>query len=56
MRLPGARELDKLMTSLQKNAASVKVQGTLGKPESITVPLPSIGVELRHLLWSQLGK
>jgi hypothetical protein len=56
MRLPGARELDRLMTSLQKNAASVKVQGTLGKPESISVPLPSIGVELRHLLWSQLGK
>ncbi len=56
MRLPGARELDRLTTSLQKNAASVKVQGTLGEPKSMTVPLPSISAEIRRLLWRQLGK
>lgn len=28
IRLPGAAELDKLMTSLQKSVASVRIEGT----------------------------
>jgi hypothetical protein len=56
LRLPGVRELDKLMTSLQTSVASVKVGGTLGKPEPAIVPFPQISSELRRLLWSQLRR
>jgi len=54
LHLPGVRELDKLMTSLQTSVASVKVGGTLGKPEPAIVPFPQISSELRRLLWGQL--
>ncbi|MCG7852578.1 MAG: hypothetical protein MIO92_08655, partial [Methanosarcinaceae archaeon] len=52
--LPGAEELDKLMTSLQKSVASVKIEGTLGKPEVKVVPFPEISSAVRRLLWGQL--
>jgi hypothetical protein len=54
LHLPGVRELDKLMTSLQTSVTSVKVGGTLGKPESAIVPFPQISSKLRRLLWGQL--
>jgi hypothetical protein len=54
--LPGINELDRLMTSLQTGAASIKVHGTLSKPETTTVSFLQISGELRRLLWSQLHK
>jgi len=54
LHLPGVRELDKLMASLQTGVASVKIGGTLGKPEPAIVPFPQIRSELRRLLWGQL--
>ena len=54
--LPGVKELDKLMTSLQKNVASVKIEGTLGKPDVEVVPFPEISSAVRRLLWVQLRK
>ena len=52
--LPGVEELDKLMTSLQKGAASVRIEGTLGKPEAKVVSFPEISSAVRRLLWGQL--
>ncbi|MCF7958598.1 MAG: AsmA-like C-terminal region-containing protein [Phycisphaerae bacterium] len=52
--LPGIKELDKLMTSLQKSVASVSIGGTLGEPEVKVVPFPAISSAVRRLLWGQL--
>ena len=54
IRLPGAEELDKLMTSLQKSVASVSIEGTLGNPDVKIVPFPEISSAVRRLLWGQL--
>ncbi|HPC95497.1 MAG TPA: hypothetical protein PLU87_11175 [Sedimentisphaerales bacterium] len=54
IRLPGVRELDRLMASLQTGAASVTIAGTLARVEVAIVPLPVVSGPLRHLLWSQL--
>jgi hypothetical protein len=54
IRLPGVRELDRLMASMQTGVASVTIGGTLGKVEVAVVPLPVVNGPLRHLLWSQL--
>ena len=56
IRLPGVAELDKLMTSLQKSVASVRIEGTLGKPDVKVVSFPEISSALRRLLWVQLRK
>ena len=52
--LPGIDELDKLMTSLQKNAAAVTVNGTLDNYDVEAVPFKEISKGLRVLLWDQL--
>ncbi len=54
--LPGMDELDKLMTSLQKNAAAVTVNGTLDNYDVEVVPFKEISKGLRVLLWDQLRK
>ncbi len=54
--LLGIKELDRLMASLQTNVASVKIQGTLDKPEAVSVPFKEISTGLRALLWDQLHK
>lgn len=52
--LPGIRELDRLMASLQSGASSVRIRGTLFEPKVETVPLEEIDDALRVLLWRQL--
>lgn len=52
--LPGVRELDHLMSSLQSGVASIKIDGTVGKPHPAVVPLPTLSGPLRRLLWAQL--
>jgi hypothetical protein len=47
-------DLDRLMTSLQTGASSVRIQGTLAEPEVVPVPLREIDDILRVLLWRQL--
>lgn len=54
--LLGIGELDKLMTSLQKNVTSVKVNGTLDNYNVEIVPFKDISKGLRVLLWDQLHK
>jgi hypothetical protein len=53
-KLPGVRDLDELIHSLQKGIASVEISGTLGRPESSVVPFPEIRSAFRRLLWGQL--
>jgi len=52
--LPGVKELDRLMSSLQSGVASVEIGGTLAEPKAGIVPLPSLSDPLRRLLWTQL--
>jgi hypothetical protein len=52
--LPGVRALDRLMATFQHDAASVKIDGTLGDPQVKVVPLPVVSGAFRRLLWSQL--
>jgi hypothetical protein len=54
IRLPGVKELDRLMASLQTGVASVQIKGTLAEPEVAVVPLPMVSSAFRRLLWSQL--
>lgn len=54
LRLPGVRELDRLMASMQSGVASVTVEGTIEALEVAVVPLPVVSSPLRRLLWSQL--
>jgi hypothetical protein len=54
VRLPGVKELDRLMASLQTGVASVTVEGTLDSAKVTAVPLPAVSSALRRLLWSQL--
>lgn len=54
VRLPGVRELDRLMASMQTGVASVAVDGTLDDIKVDLVPLPAVSGALRGLLWSQL--
>jgi hypothetical protein len=54
IRLPGVRSLDRLMATLQEDAASVKIAGTVDEPEVKVVPLPVVSGSLRRLLWAQL--
>ncbi len=54
LRLPGVRELDRLMASLQSGVASVTVGGTIDALDVAVVPLPVVSSPLRRLLWSQL--
>jgi hypothetical protein len=54
IRLPGVRELDRLMSSLQTGVASVQFDGTVGETKVTVVPLPVVSGALRRLLWSQL--
>jgi hypothetical protein len=54
VRLPGVPSLDRLMASFQRDAASVKIGGTLGDPQVKVVPLPVISSAFRRLLWRQL--
>lgn len=52
--LPGVRELDRVVSSLQADAASVRIAGQLSQPEVKVVPLPAVSGALRRLLWDQL--
>jgi len=52
--LPGVKELDRLMSSLQSGVASVEIDGTLAEPKVALVPLPTLSGPLRRLLWAQL--
>jgi hypothetical protein len=52
--LPGVKELDRLMSSLQSGVASVQIGGTVAEPKVAVVPLPSLSDPLRRLLWAQL--
>jgi len=54
-RIPGTRELDRLLRGLQVGLASVKVEGTLGNTKPRLVPMPEVQNALRALLWQQLG-
>jgi len=54
VRLPGVRELDRLMASMQTGVASVAIDGTLSETKVTVVPLPAVSGALRNLLWSQL--
>ncbi|MBN1508517.1 MAG: hypothetical protein JW955_16835 [Sedimentisphaerales bacterium] len=54
VRLPGVRQLDRLMASLQTSIASVTIKGTLGQTKVDVVPLPVVSDALRGLLWTQL--
>ena len=54
VRLPGVRELDRLMASMQTGVASVAIDGTLDDIMVNLVPLPAVSGALRGLLWSQL--
>ncbi|UCG55716.1 MAG: hypothetical protein JSU70_12695 [Phycisphaerales bacterium] len=54
VRLPGVRQLDRLMASLQRGAVSVKIRGTLAQPEVTVVPFPEVGTTFRRLLWGSL--
>ena len=54
--LPGMEALDRLMASLQTGVSSVEVKGTLGEPETVSVPFHQISNKLRTLLWRQLSK
>lgn len=54
VKLPGVRQLDRLMSSLQNGMASVTIGGTLGQTKVKVVPLPVVGEALRGLLWNQL--
>ncbi len=52
--LPGVRQLDRLMSSLQTGIASVTIKGTVGQTQVNVVPLPVVGEAFRGLLWTQL--
>ncbi len=52
--LPGVKDLDRLLASLQTGTASVKIGGTLGSVEVNVVPLPDVLGSFRRLLWAQL--
>ena len=54
MRIPGTRELDRLISVLQVGVATVKVEGTLGAATARVVPMPEVQNALRALLWQQL--
>jgi hypothetical protein len=54
IKLPGVRDLDRLMASFQTGVASVKIGGTLDHPQVNPVPLQVISGSFRQLLWAQL--
>ncbi|HDS84222.1 MAG TPA: hypothetical protein ENN97_03385 [Phycisphaerales bacterium] len=53
-RIPGRRELDRLISGLQTGLATIKVEGTVGEPAPRVVPMPEIHNAFRALLWQQL--
>lgn len=53
-RIPGRRELDRLISGLQTGLTTVKVEGTVGDPAPRVVPMPEIHNAFRALLWQQL--
>ena len=54
--VPGARALDKLMESFQRNAVPVRIRGTLGEPETKAVPFQEVSSALRTLIWGQMRR
>jgi hypothetical protein len=52
--LPGVASLDRLLSSFQTGAASVRIAGTLAHAEVNVVPLPEVLGAFRNLLWAQL--
>ncbi|MBN1360199.1 MAG: hypothetical protein JW993_06385 [Sedimentisphaerales bacterium] len=54
VQLPGVRQLDRLMSSMQASVASVTIGGTVGQTKVTVVPLPVVGEAFRGLLWRQL--
>ncbi len=52
--LPGVKQLDRLMSSLQSGIASVTINGTINQTKVRIVPLPVVGDAFRGLLWNQL--
>ncbi len=55
MKLPGLREVDRLMASLQDQVTTVRIKGTLDRPQVTVVPFAQLQKTLRILLLSQLG-
>lgn len=53
-RVPGMRELDRLISGLQAGLAAVKIEGTLGSPGTRTIAVPEVQNALRALLWQEL--
>ena len=53
-RLPGTKELDRLMGALQAGLVTVKIEGTLGDTSTRTVPFLEVQNAIRNLLWRQL--
>ena len=55
LKIPGIKELDRLMSSLQKDAVTIEISGTLGVPQSSIVPFIKLQSAVKALLWNQLG-
>lgn len=53
-KIPGMKELDRMIKGLQAGLAAVRIEGTLGDPQPQVVALPEIQNALRALLWQQL--
>jgi hypothetical protein len=54
LKVPGIADLDRMMTSLQRQVTAVQVSGTLADVETVPVPFLEISRMLRALLWTQL--
>jgi hypothetical protein len=52
--VPGVASLDRLLSSFQTGAASVRIAGTLAHAQVNVVPLPEVLGAFRNLLWAQL--
>jgi hypothetical protein len=56
VKLPGMRDLDRLLDIFQTGAASVKIGGSLNDVQVKAVPLPEVVGPFRRLLWAQLRR
>lgn len=52
-KIPGTKDLDRLISSMQAGLATVRIEGTLGDPSARVVPLPEVQNAFRTLLWQQ---
>ena len=54
-KLPGLADLDRLLSSLQKNVVTVTIHNTMGEPRVKVVPFAQVQTALKGLLWNQLN-